>query len=77
MSEFKKGSLFSHRGHRGHRAIRTPYGKEFNPAPSKQIPQALAFSFGFLNVSLSVASVISVANEFLISWSFILFPFFD
>jgi hypothetical protein len=29
--------------------------KEFNPAPSKQIPQALAFSFGFLNLDPSVA----------------------
>jgi hypothetical protein len=29
--------------------------KEFNPAPSKQIPQALSFSFGFLNLNSSVA----------------------
>jgi hypothetical protein len=46
--------------------MRTRYGKEFNPASSKQILQALAFSLGFLNLSLSVASVISVANKFLI-----------
>jgi hypothetical protein len=51
-------------------------GKEFNPAPSKQIPQAFAFSFWFLNVNPSVASVTSVANKFLIFLSFILFPFF-
>jgi hypothetical protein len=47
--------------------------KEFNPASSKQIPQALAFSFGFLNLNPSVASVISVANKFLIFLSFVLF----
>jgi hypothetical protein len=51
-------------------------GKEFDPAASKQIPQALAFSFGFLNANPSVASVTSVANKFLIFLSFILFPFF-
>jgi len=39
-------------------------GKEFDPAPSKQIPQAFAISFCFLNVSSSAASVISVANIF-------------
>jgi len=43
--------------------------KEFDPAPSKQIPQAFAFSFWFLNVNPSVA------NKFLIFLSFILFPF--
>jgi len=48
-------------------------GKEFDPALSKQIPQAFAFSFWFLNVNPSVASV---ANKFLIFLSFILFPFF-
>jgi len=41
-------------------------GKEFDPAPSKQVPQAFAFSFWFLNVNPSVASVTSVANKFLI-----------
>jgi len=41
-------------------------GKEFDPAASKQIPQAFAFSFWFLNANPSVASVTSVANEFLI-----------
>jgi len=51
-------------------------GKEFDPAPSKQTPQAFAFSFWFLNVNPSVASVASVANKFLIFLSFILFPFF-
>ena len=34
-------------------------GKEFDPASSKHIPQALAFSFWFLNVNPSVASVIT------------------
>ena len=34
-------------------------GKEFDPAPGKQIPQAFAFSFWFLNVNPSVASVIT------------------
>jgi hypothetical protein len=34
-------------------------GKEFDPTPSKQIPQAFAFSFWFLNVNPSVASVIT------------------
>jgi len=38
-------------------------GKIFDPAPSKQIPQALAFSFWFLNVNPSVASVTSVAKK--------------
>jgi hypothetical protein len=47
-------------------------GREFDPAPSKQVPQAFAFSFWFLNVNPSVASVISVANKFLIFLSFIL-----
>ena len=51
-------------------------GKEFDPVPSKQIPQAFAFSFWFLNVNPSVASVTSVANKFLIFLSFILLPFF-
>jgi len=51
-------------------------GKEFDPAPSKQVPQAFAFSFCFLNVNSSVASVTSVANNFLIFLSFILFLFF-
>jgi len=37
-------------------------GKEFDPAASKQIPQAFAFSFWFLNANPSVASVTSVAN---------------
>jgi hypothetical protein len=32
-------------------------GKEFDPAPGKQIPQAFAFFFCFLNVNSSVASV--------------------
>jgi len=50
-------------------------GKEFDPATSKQIPQAFAFSFWFLNANPSVASVTSVANKFLIFLSFILFPF--
>jgi hypothetical protein len=49
-------------------------GKGFNPAPSKQIPQAFAFSFWFLNVNTSVASVTSVANKVLIFLSLILFP---
>jgi hypothetical protein len=39
--------LFNYRGHRGHIAIRTSYGKEVNPEPSKQIPQAVAFSLAF------------------------------
>jgi len=51
-------------------------GTEFDPAASKQIPQALASSFWFLNANPSVASVTSVANKFLIFLSFILFPFF-
>jgi len=34
-------------------------GKEFDPARSKQIPQAFAFSFWFLNANPSVASVIT------------------
>jgi len=51
-------------------------GKEFDPAPGKQDPQAFAFSFSFLNVNPSVASVNSVANKFLIFLSFILFLFF-
>jgi len=51
-------------------------GKEFDAAASKQIPQAFAFSFWFLNVNPSAASVTSVANKFLIFLSFILFPFF-
>jgi hypothetical protein len=34
-------------------------GKEFDPAPGKQIPQTFAFSFCFLNVNPSVASVIT------------------
>jgi len=51
-------------------------GKEFNPAASKQISQAFAFSSWFLNVNPSVASVISVATKFLIFLSFILFHFF-
>jgi len=34
-------------------------GKEFDPAPSKQISQAFAFSLWFLNVYPSVASVIT------------------
>jgi hypothetical protein len=51
-------------------------GKEFDPAPSKQVPQPFAFTFWFLNVNPSVASVTSVANKFLIFSSFILFPFF-
>jgi len=33
--------------------------KEFDPAPSKQIPQAFAFFFWFLNVNPSVDSVIT------------------
>jgi len=40
--------LFSHRGHR---AIRRRYAKEFNPASSKPIPPALAFSLGFFKLS--------------------------
>jgi len=51
-------------------------GKEFDPAPSKQIPRAFAFSSWFLNGNPSVASVTSVAKKFLIFLSFILFPFF-
>jgi len=50
-------------------------GKEFALAPSKQVPQAFAFSFWFLNVNPSAASATSVANKFLIFLSFILFPF--
>jgi len=46
--------------------------KEFDPAPSKQVPQAFAFSLWFLNVNPSATSV---ANKFLIFLSFILFPF--
>jgi len=34
-------------------------GKEFDPAASKQIPQAFAFSFWVLNANPSVASVIT------------------
>ena len=37
-------------------------GKEFDPAPSKQVPQAFAFSFLFLNLNPSVPSVASVAK---------------
>jgi len=48
-------------------------GKEFDPAPSKQIPQAFAFSYWFLNVNPSVASATSVANKFLIFSLFFLF----
>jgi hypothetical protein len=33
--------------------------KEFDPVPSKQIPQAFAFSLWFLNVNPSVVSVIT------------------
>ncbi len=66
--------LFSHRGRREHRDIRTENGKEVNPAPVKQIPQVLAFSFCFLNLNSSVASVTSVANKFLIFLFSILFP---
>ena len=51
-------------------------GREFDPVPSKQVPQAFAFSFWFLNVNPSAASVTSVANKFLIFLSFILFLFF-
>ena len=70
--------LFSHRGHREHRDMEAEIGKEFDAAPSKQIPQAFAFSFSFwfLNVNPSVASVTSVANKFLIFLSFILSLFF-
>jgi hypothetical protein len=50
-------------------------GKKFNPASAKQILQALAFSFGFLNLNPSVASVISVANKFLMFWFSIYFRF--
>jgi len=50
-------------------------GKIFDPAPSKQIPQAFAFFFWFLNVNPSVASVTSVANKLIIFLPFILFPF--
>jgi len=46
--------------------------KEFDPASSKQIPQAFAFSFWFLNANPSLASVTSVAKKFLIFLSFIL-----
>jgi len=45
--------------------------KEFDPAASKQIPEAFAFSFWFLNANPSVA------NKFLIFLSFIPFPFFS
>jgi hypothetical protein len=38
-------------------------GREFDLAPGKQVPQTFAFSFWFLNVNPSVASVISVANK--------------
>ena len=51
-------------------------GKEFESVPSKQIPQAFAFSFWFLNVNPSVASVTSVTNKFLIFLSLILSPSF-
>jgi len=37
--------------------------KEFDPAPSKQVPQAFAFSFWLLNVNPSVASATSVAKK--------------
>ena len=50
-------------------------GKEFDPAPSTQIPEAFAFSFCFLNVNSSVGSVTSVANRFpLLSQSSFLDP---
>jgi len=74
--EFDILKLFSHRGHREHRDMEAENGKEFNPVPSKQIPQAFSFFFWFLNGNPSVASVTSVANKFLIFLSFILFPFF-
>jgi len=51
--------LFSHRGHREHRDMEAENGKEFDPALGKQDPQAFAFSFSFLNVNPSVASVIT------------------
>jgi len=51
-------------------------GKEFNPAPSKQIPQAFAFSFCFLKLNRSVASVTSVAKMALRFWSFDCLSFF-
>jgi hypothetical protein len=69
----KNWKLFSHRGHREHRDTEAENGKEFDPAPSKQVPQAFAFSFLFLNVNPSVVSVTSVANKFLIFLSFIFF----
>ena len=34
-------------------------GKEIDPLPSKQIPEAFVFPFWFLNVNPSVASVIT------------------
>jgi hypothetical protein len=51
--------LFSHRGHRERRDREAENGKEFDPAPSNLIAQAFAFSFWFLNVNPSVASVIT------------------
>jgi hypothetical protein len=52
-------------------------GKEFDPAPSKQVPQAFAFSFWFFNVNLSVASVTSVANKFQYFCLLFFFLFFE
>jgi hypothetical protein len=62
IQELKKPKLFSHRGHREHRDMEAENGKEFDSAPSKQVPQAFDFSFWFLNVNPSVASVTSVAK---------------
>jgi len=55
----KKLKLLSHSGHGEHRDMEAENGKEFDSASSKQIPQAFAFSFWFLNVHPSVASVIT------------------
>jgi hypothetical protein len=51
--------FFSHRGHREHRDMEAENGREFDPALSKQVPQAFVFSFRFLNVNPSAASVIT------------------
>ena len=47
--------VLSHRAHRAHRNMKAEDEKKFSPAPSKQIPQALAFAFGVLNLNPSVA----------------------
>ena len=53
-------------------------GREFDPAPSKQDPQAFAFFLVFERKSLCGLGdhAQRVTNKFLIFLSFILFPFF-